>query len=103
MLGTLAITHEVSGLSQVASATPSATLSKALASTSIPAINNDLEARRFPIGMKLWCLLVQDNTQEGFVDLKSAIVMNEAQFPEFVHEQIHPGARCANHFRQHFL
>jgi len=29
--------------------------------------------------------------------------MNEAQFPEFVHEKIHPRARCANHFREHLL
>jgi hypothetical protein len=36
-------------------------------------------------------LLVQDDTQERFVDLKSAIVvLNEAEFPEFVHEKIHP-------------
>ncbi len=35
--------------------------------------------------------------------MKSAIVTNEAQFPEFSHEEIYPGARCANHFRQHFL
>src|SRR2546422_4098620 len=50
-----------------------------------------------------WCLIVQDNTEEGIVDLKSAIVMNEAQFPEFIHEKIHPRARCANHFREHLL
>ncbi len=37
------------------------------------------------------------------MDLKSAIVMNEAQFPEFVHEKIHSRPRCANHFRQHLL
>jgi len=37
------------------------------------------------------------------VNLKSAIVMNEAQFPEFIHEKIHPRARCANHFREHLL
>ena len=37
------------------------------------------------------------------MDLKSAIVMNEAKFPEFVHETTHVGARCANHFRQHLL
>jgi hypothetical protein len=42
---------------------------------------------------------VQDNTQEGSVDVDPAIVMNEAQFPEFVHEEIDPGARCANHLR----
>ena len=38
-----------------------------------------------------WSLLVQDNTEEGAVDLKSAIVvLNEAEFPEFVHEEIDP-------------
>ena len=37
------------------------------------------------------------------MDLKSAIVVNEAQFPEFIHEKIDPRARCANHFRQHLL
>ena len=37
------------------------------------------------------------------MDLKSAIVMNEAQFPEFVHENTHLGARCANHSSQHLL
>jgi hypothetical protein len=35
--------------------------------------------------------------------VKSAIVSNEAQFPEFIHEKIDPGARGANHFRQHLL
>ncbi len=37
------------------------------------------------------------------MNLKSTIVMNEAEFPEFVHEKIDPCARCANHFRQHLL
>ena len=38
------------------------------------------------------------------MDLKSAIVvLNEAKFSEFVHEKVDPGARCANHFRQHLL
>jgi len=32
-----------------------------------------------------------------------AIVLNEAQFPELVHEEIHSRARCPDHFRQHFL
>src|ERR1700680_1985532 len=51
-----------------------------------------------------WCLLVQDNTQEGIVDLKSAIiVLNEAEFPKFIHEEIDPRPRCANHFRQRLL
>jgi hypothetical protein len=46
---------------------------------------------------------VQDDTQEGIVDLKSTIVPNEPQFPEFIHEKVNARARCANHFRQHLL
>ena len=30
--------------------------------------------------------VVQDNTQDGIVDLDLAVVLDEAQFPEFVHE-----------------
>ncbi len=38
------------------------------------------------------------------MDLKSAIVvLNEAEFPEFVHEKVDSRARCANHLRQHLL
>src|ERR1700692_1896696 len=50
-----------------------------------------------------WCLLAQDNIQEGSVDMEPAIVFNEAEFLEFVHEKIDPGARCANHLGQHLL
>src|ERR1700675_1085398 len=48
-------------------------------------------------------LLVQDDTKEGRVDVETAIVSNEAQFPDFVHEKVDSGARCANHFRQSLL
>ena len=37
-----------------------------------------------------WCLIVQDNTEEGGVDLDSAVVFDEAQFFEFVDETIYP-------------
>src|SRR5580693_491931 len=47
--------------------------------------------------------VVQDNTQERLVDVDLAVVLDEAQFSEFVHEKIDPGPCCANHFRQHFL
>jgi hypothetical protein len=47
-----------------------------------------------------WCLLVQDNIKEGSVDMEPAIVSNEAQFLEFIHEKIDPGARGPDHFRQ---
>ena len=35
--------------------------------------------------------------------MEPAIVMNEAEFLEFVHEKIHSRPRGANHFRQCFL
>jgi hypothetical protein len=48
-----------------------------------------------------WCLLVQDNIQEGRVDVEAAIaVFDEAEFPEFIHEEINPAARGPDHFRQ---
>ena len=34
-------------------------------------------------------LFVQDKAQEGGVDVEAAIVSNEAQFLEFVHEEIY--------------
>src|SRR5712692_11553362 len=52
---------------------------------------------------KSWSLVAQDNTQEGIVDVDLAVVLDEAQFPEFVHEKIDPGPRRANHLRQHLL
>jgi|SRR5579859_4658398 len=35
-------------------------------------------------------LLVQHHTQERSIDLKSAVVLNETQLAEFVHEKIDP-------------
>jgi hypothetical protein len=32
-----------------------------------------------------------------------AVVFYETEFPEFIHEQINSGPRCANHFREHLL
>src|ERR1017187_3964812 len=48
-------------------------------------------------------LLVQDDSQKRLVDFDFAVVFDEAQPPEFGHEQIYPGAGCADHFRQRFL
>src|ERR1700693_4419519 len=48
-------------------------------------------------------LLVQDNTQQGRVDVDAAIVLNEAQFLEFAHEKIDPGARSPDHLSQSLL
>ena len=61
-----------------------------------------LSARKagiFPYGAKV-NLVVQDNSQEGIVDVNlAAVVLNKAQLPEFVHEKINSGPRCANHLR----
>ena len=46
---------------------------------------------------------MQDNAQEGRIDVDLAVILNEAQFPEFVHEEIDSGVRCANHLGQHLL
>jgi hypothetical protein len=46
---------------------------------------------------------MQDDTQKRTVNLKAAIVMNETQLPEFVHEKIDSGPRRANHSREHLL
>ena len=48
---------------------------------------------------------MKDNVQKGIVNVDFAvvIVLDEAQFPEFVHEKIDAGPRCANHLRQHLL
>ena len=47
---------------------------------------------------------MQDNIEEGSVDVETAfVVLDEAEFPEFVHEEIDSGARCPDHPRQHLL
>jgi hypothetical protein len=52
----------------------------------------------------LVALAMHNDIQEGVIDvnLAVAVVPDEAQCPKFVHKQIDPGARCANHLRQHF-
>src|SRR5487761_167125 len=48
-------------------------------------------------------LFVQDNREKRTVDVKTAIIFDEAQFPELVHEKIDARARGADHFRKRFL
>src|ERR1700756_2894516 len=48
-------------------------------------------------------LLVQDNTEQGTVDLQATIVVKEAELFEFVQEEVHSGAGSPNHRRQSFL
>jgi hypothetical protein len=46
---------------------------------------------------------VQDDAEEGTVNLEPAVVLDEAQFPEFVHEEVDARACRANHLRQDLL
>jgi hypothetical protein len=38
--------------------------------------------------------VVEDNAQDGTLDLKAAIVFDETHFLEFIHEEINPAASC---------
>jgi len=48
-------------------------------------------------------LFVQNNTKKRAMYPQSVVVIDEAKFSEFVHEEIYACAGCANHFRQRFL
>ena len=48
-------------------------------------------------------LVVQDNAEEGIVDVDFAVVFDETHFPEFVHEKIDSRPSGANHLREHLL
>ena len=46
---------------------------------------------------------MQDDTEEGIVDVDFAVVFDETKFSKFVHEKIDAGPRGADHLRQHLL
>jgi hypothetical protein len=48
-------------------------------------------------------LIVEDNIQERTVDVKLAVILDETQLLEFVHEEVYSRTRRANHFRQDLL
>ncbi len=55
-----------------------------------------------PLTMKE-ALVVKDNAEEGTVHVQSAVVFQEAQFSELVHEEMDAGPRGADHLGQRFL
>ena len=46
---------------------------------------------------------MEDDVEKGTVDLKLAVVANEAQLPEPVHEEIDSRARRSHHLCQRLL
>src|SRR5437899_11429758 len=48
-------------------------------------------------------VVVEDDTHEVAVNVQAAIVVNEAQLPQLVHEETHPRPCCPDHFGQRFL
>ena len=48
-------------------------------------------------------LLVQDNAEKGLFDFDFAVVFDEAELPELVHEHIHSSPGRTDHFRESFL
>ena len=61
---------------------------------------DDWESRQLDRGSSSF---VQNNSQQGFVDLDFSVVFDEAEFSEFVHEEIYARTRGADHFGQGFL
>jgi hypothetical protein len=48
-------------------------------------------------------LIVQNYIEQRAVDLQTAVVVNETQFPEAVHEKTDSRTSRADHFGQHLL
>jgi hypothetical protein len=46
---------------------------------------------------------VHDDGQEGLIDLEAAVVFDEPELLELVHEEVHARARRADHFRERLL
>ena len=59
--------------------------------------------RRSPAQLSKDRLVVKDDTQQRAVHLEPAVVFDQPELAELVHEEVHPGARGAHHFRERLL
>src|SRR4029077_3320910 len=48
-------------------------------------------------------LVAQNHIQQGTMDLDAAVVIDQAQLSEFVHEEAHAGPGRSDHFRKRLL
>jgi hypothetical protein len=46
---------------------------------------------------------VKDHVQQGIVNLKGSVVLDEPELAELVHEEAHARSRRANYFRERLL
>ena len=69
----------------------------------IARINQPFAAGRSSSAGKREDLIVEDDVQKRWVNVESAIVLNKSQPLEFIHKNIHAGARGANYLCQHSL
>ncbi len=66
-------------------------------------LNPRLQQRGLPSPRYILALVVQDNGQERAVHLDIAVVFDEPEVPELVHEEVDPRARRAHDFGERFL
>jgi len=57
---------------------------------------------RFSIATHFW-IIIQQDVEQRVMDVNVAVVVNETQFTEFVHERAHARPRGPDHFRERRL
>jgi len=54
------------------------------------------------IATDFW-IIIQQDVEQRVMDVNVAVVVNETQFTEFVHERAHARPRASDHFRERRL
>src|SRR5882762_7236997 len=70
-------------------------------------LNSGEEKLKVAVGHCPWLytgkLVVQNDVEEGTVNMQAVVVVNEAELPEFIHKETDSRPRCADHFGERFL